>query len=52
MGYLDVMMMPYNFFIKSLEWKNELENEKRKRFEEKVNKTPTKTFNKPMKLMR
>jgi len=34
-----IMMMPYNFFISSLKWKIKLEDEKRKKLEEKSTKS-------------
>jgi len=32
--YLDVLSMPYDFFIKTLKWKADLEEERRKKIEE------------------
>jgi len=33
-SWIDIMMMPYNFFLQTLKWKVELEQEKQKKLKE------------------
>jgi len=36
-GYNDVLGMPYNSFLGILKWKSDLEEERKKKMEEKIN---------------
>ena len=49
--YLDVVSMPYKFFLDTVKWKMDLEEEKRKRIEEKT-KIAAKGMNASQKNMR
>jgi len=40
----DVVMMPYQFFMDDLKWKIDLEEEKRKRLEEKQRSSGDKAY--------
>jgi hypothetical protein len=44
--WIDIMLMPYQFFIDTLKWKIDLEDEKRKKLEER-SKSALKTKNVP-----
>ncbi|MCK5021107.1 MAG: hypothetical protein KAS32_29120 [Candidatus Peribacteraceae bacterium] len=42
-----IMQMPYKFFVDSIKWKVDLEEEKRKKIEER---TKDRGYNRPIKL--
>lgn len=41
--WLDIMLMPYLFFIDTIKWKIDLEDEKRKKLEERTKGVKVKT---------
>jgi len=42
--YTSIMLMPYTFFIDTLTWKIDLEDEKRKKMEEKTKGSRTTSY--------
>jgi hypothetical protein len=45
-SYIDVMLMPYPFFVDDLKWKLELEEKKRKEIEDQQRKNKEDSYNK------